>query len=49
MGGGSSGKSGGIQRFALSLKKPLPKPMNSSSDSDSGFGLGSLQDRTNFT
>lgn len=41
MGTGSS--SNRILRFALSLNKPLQKPMNLSSDSDSGFGLDSLR------
>lgn len=43
VGEGSSGKSGGIQRFAVSLKKLMHKPRNSSSDSDSGFDLDSLR------
>lgn len=43
MGGGSTGKSGGIQRPALSLKRALHKVMNSSSDVGSGFDLNSLR------
>lgn len=43
MGGGSTGKSGGIQRPVLSLKRALHKVMNSSSDVGSGFDLNSLR------
>lgn len=48
MGEGSSGKSGGIQRFAMSLNKPLHMPMSLGSDGDSGFGWAAFRVRLIF-